>query len=188
MQNKLILAAILASAAAFSPNLWAQSAAGTASAQQTSQSQSVAQGSITFATNPQDQHTTETVRNVSAPVLGSYAFAASQLSCGSTTQGGFAVAGFSGVFGSSKDSTSCVLEVAAAETARQSTVMKDEKIAAKLQLAAIAIRCQISPEVYKAYVAAGLDCLGQHPLGTEDNSNTVQNSDGTQSYRKAQTN
>lgn len=126
----------------------------TSEANQTSTSQSVAQGSIQFSQTP--EHTTETVHNVSAPVLGAYASSFSQFNCGQTTQGGFAVAGFSGAFGSSKDQRSCVLEVAAAEMTRQSTV--DAEHAAALRSAAIGIRCQISPEIYDAMVDAGFEC------------------------------
>ena len=119
----------------------------TSTAEQTSTSQSVAQGSIQFSQTP--EHTTATVRNVSAPVLGAYASSFSQFNCAQTTQGGFAVAGFSGVIG-------CVLEVAAAEMTRQSTV--DAEHAAALRSAAIGIRCQISPEIYDAMVDAGFEC------------------------------
>lgn len=154
--------AVIALLAAISTATYAADA--TSSAQQTSTSQSVAQGSITFSQTPADQHLTETVHNVSAPILGSYAFAASQLSCGSTTQGGFAVAGFSGVFGSSKDSESCVLEVAAAETVRQSTVDPIRKEA--LQVAAINIRCQVSWQIYYALTDAGFNCP-RKPSGIE---------------------
>lgn len=130
------------------------SAQSTSEANQTSTSQSVAQGSIQFSQTP--EHTTQTVRNVSAPVLGAYASSFSQFNCGQTTQGGFAVAGFSGAFGSSKDQQSCVLEVAAAEMTRQSTVDSDN--AAALRAAAIGIRCQISPEIYDAMRDAGFEC------------------------------
>lgn len=126
----------------------------TSTAQQSSTSQSVAQGSIQFSQTP--EHTTETVRNVSAPVLGAYASSFSQFNCGQTTQGGFAVAGFSGAFGSSKDQKSCVLEVAAAEMTRQSTV--DAANAEALRSAAIGIRCQISEEIYNAMRDAGFEC------------------------------
>lgn len=126
----------------------------TSSAQQSSTSQSVAQGSIKFSTNP--EHTSQTLHNVSAPILGAYASSFSQFNCGQTTQGGFSVAGFSGVLGSSKDQRSCVLEVAAAEMTRQSTV--DVEHAAALRSAAIGIRCQVSPEIYDAMVDAGFEC------------------------------
>lgn len=126
----------------------------TSTAQQNSSSNSVAQGSIEFSQSP--EHTSSTVRNVSAPVLGAYASSFSQFNCGQTTQGGFAVAGFSGVLGTSKDQKSCVLEVAAAEMTRQSTV--DAEHAAALRSAAIGIRCQISPEIYEAMVDAGFEC------------------------------
>ncbi|WP_250512664.1 hypothetical protein [Caballeronia sp. INDeC2] len=126
----------------------------TSEANQTSSSQSVAQGSIQFSQTP--EHTTQTVRNVSAPILGAYAASFSQFNCGQTTQGGFAVAGFSGAFGSSKDQRSCVLEVAAAEMTRQSTV--DAEHAAALRAAAIGIRCQISEEIYQAMRDAGFEC------------------------------
>jgi hypothetical protein len=126
----------------------------TSSAQQSSQSQSVAQGSIQFSTNP--EHTSETVKNVSAPILGAYASSFSQMNCASTTQLGAAVAGFSIGGGSSKDSHSCVLEVAAAEITRQSTIDPDN--AQALRSAAIGIRCQVSPEVYNAMRDAGFDC------------------------------
>lgn len=126
----------------------------TSTAEQTSTSSSVAQGSIQFSQTP--EHTTETVRNVSAPVLGAYASSFSQMNCSSTAQGGFAVAGFSMVGGASKDSRSCVLEVAAAEMTRQSTV--DAEHASALRSAAIGIRCQISPEIYDAMVDAGFEC------------------------------
>jgi hypothetical protein len=151
MNKKLTVLLILALGAS---HAFAQTT--TATASQQSAATSTAQGTIQFSQTP--EHTTETVRNVSAPVLGSYAFAASQLSCSSTTQGGFAVAGFSGVFGSSKSQADCVLEVAAAETVRQSTVTDDKDTKAKLQRAAMNIRCQISEEVYQAMQDAGLDC------------------------------
>jgi hypothetical protein len=128
----------------------------TSSAQQSSASQSVAQGTIEFSQTP--EHTSETVHNVSAPILGAYASSFSQLNCGQTTQGGLAVAGFSGVFGSSKDSHSCVLEVAAAETAKQSTITADPVAQKALQQAAINMRCSISKEVYQAYIDAGIPC------------------------------
>ncbi len=126
----------------------------TSTAQQTSTSQSVAQGSIQFSQTP--EHTTETVRNVSSPVLGAYASSFSQFNCGQTTQGGFAVAGFSGVFGSSKDQKSCVLEVAAAEQARQATIDPDARDA--LLESAVGIRCQINEEIYNAMRDAGFEC------------------------------
>jgi hypothetical protein len=126
----------------------------TATASQQSAATSTAQGTIQFLQGPADTH--ETVNNVSAPVLGSYAFSASQLNCGQTTQGGFAVAGFSGVFGSSTSPLDCRLEVAAAELARQSTVDPDARD--MLLDAAIGVRCQLSREVYEAMVDAGFEC------------------------------
>lgn len=128
----------------------------TANASQAANSSATAQGSIEFSQTPADSHISETVRNVSAPVLGAYASSFSQMNCSSTTQGGLAVAGFSGVFGSSKDSQSCVLEVASAELTRQSTIDSTHKEA--LQTAAIGVRCQVSEEVYNAMIDAGLDC------------------------------
>lgn len=126
----------------------------TSSANQTSTSQSVAQGSIQFSQTP--EHTDQTVRNVSSPVLGAYASSFSQFNCGQTTQGGFAVAGFSGAFGSSKDQRSCVLEVAAAELARQATV--DAAHREELLNSAIGVRCQLNEEVYNAMRDAGFEC------------------------------
>lgn len=126
----------------------------TSTAQQSSNSQSVAQGSIQFSTNP--EHTSETVRNVSAPILGAYASSFSQFNCGQTTQGGFAVAGFSTAFGSSRDQKSCVLEVAAAELARQATIDPDARDA--LLESAVGIRCQINEEIYNAMRDAGFEC------------------------------
>lgn len=146
MKKYLIVAALLAAGHAYADT--------TASSQQTATTTSTAQGTIQFSQSP--ENTRSTVNNVSAPILGSYAFAASQMSCGSTTQGGFAVAGFSGVFGSSKDSATCVLEVAASELTRQSTV--DAENAAALRNAAIGVRCQISEEVYLAMQDAGFTC------------------------------
>jgi hypothetical protein len=133
-------------------------------AEQTSTSQSVAQGTIQFSQTP--EHTTETVRNVSAPVLGAYASSFSQMNCGQTAQGGFAVAGFSGVFGASKDSHTCVLEVAAAEMVRQSTVTADPQEALALRHAANGVRCQVSEEVYNAMQDAGFDCK-RKPAGMQ---------------------
>lgn len=150
--KKITVALILALGVA----VHAQAETATATSSQQSAASSTAQGTIQFSQSPAD--TSSTVRNVSAPVLGSYAFAASQLSCSSTTQGGFAVAGFSGVFGSSKSQADCVLEVAAAETVRQSTVTEDKDTKSKLQRAAMNIRCQISPEIYQAMQDAGLEC------------------------------
>lgn len=144
---------IIGIALLFSTGAFAQASS---NAQQTSQSQSVAQGSIQFSQTP--EHTDSTVRNVSAPILGAYASSFSQFNCGQTTQGGFAVAGFSGAFGSSKDQKSCVLEVASAETARQSTITPDVAESARLRQAAINMRCQISAEVYNALVDAGMTC------------------------------
>jgi hypothetical protein len=132
----------------------AQAQSTSATATQTSAANSVAQGSIEFSQTP--EHTSQTVRNVSAPILGAYAASFSQFNCAQTTQGGFAVAGFSGAFGSSKDQRSCVLEVAAAEMTRQSTVDTDN--AAALRAAAIGIRCQISEEIYDAMRDAGFEC------------------------------
>jgi len=136
----------------------AQAQTTSSSATQNSASQAIATGSISFSQSPADQHLTETVRNVSAPVLGAYASSFSQFNCGQTTQGGFAVAGFSGVFGSSKDQHSCVLEVGAAETARQSTITSDAEEAKQLRDAATQMRCQINGQIYKALVAAGVQC------------------------------
>lgn len=138
-----------------------QQPATSASAQQTSTSQSVAQGSITFAQNPQDQHLTETVHNVSAPVLGAYAGSFSQMGCGSTSQAGIAVAGLSLVGGASRSMQDCVSEVAANETMKQSTA--DPEHAPQLRAAAIGIRCQVSRAVWLAYRKAGLDCMGLTP-------------------------
>jgi len=149
MKTFLILGAIL-----FTGVAHAESSISTAN--QTSTSQSVAQGTIQFSQTP--EHTTETVHNVSAPVLGAYASSFSQMNCGQTAQGGFAVAGFSGVFGASKDSHSCKLEVAAAEMVRQSTVTPDPTEAVALRHAANGIRCQISEEVYNAMQDAGFEC------------------------------
>lgn len=125
-------------------------------AQQSSNSQSVAQGSITFSQSPADQHLSETVRNVPSIALGSYASSFSQMNCSSTAQAGMSVAGFGIAGGASKDSPSCVLEVAAAELTRQSTV--DPGNATNLQKAAIQVRCQINEQVYNAMVDAGFDC------------------------------
>lgn len=133
----------------------------TSNAQQSSQSDSVAQGTIQFSQTPEYTH--QTIENVSAPVLGAYASSFSQMNCSSTAQAGVAVAGFSLVGGASKDSHTCVMEVAAAETVRQSTVTDSPVIKAKLQEAATAIRCQVSREVWLAYKAAGLDCKGLVP-------------------------
>jgi hypothetical protein len=151
MKTSLIAVAILALGIA--GHAQAQS---TSNAQQSSNSQSVAQGTIQFSQTPADTHVSETVRNVSAPILGAYASSFSQMNCASTTQGGIAFAGFSAGGGSSKDSASCVLEVAAAEITRQSTIDPDN--AQALRSAAIGIRCQVSPEVYNAMRDAGFDC------------------------------
>lgn len=125
-------------------------------ATQSSASQSTAQGTIQFSQTP--EHTTETVRNVSAPVLGAYAASFSQMNCGQTVQFGGAIAGVSLVGGASHSLLDCKLEVAAAETVRQSTVTDDSTTKANLQKAAVLIRCQVSKEVYDAYRAAGFDC------------------------------
>ncbi|MFM0270146.1 hypothetical protein PQQ59_06145 [Paraburkholderia aspalathi] len=125
-------------------------------ATQSSASQSTAQGTIQFSQTP--EHTTETVRNVSAPVLGAYAASFSQMNCGQTVQFGGAIAGVSLVGGASHSLLDCKLEVAAAETVRQSTVTDDTTTKANLQKAAVLIRCQVSKEVYDAYRAAGFDC------------------------------
>lgn len=139
----------------------------TSTATQSSASNSVAQGTIEFSQSPADQHLSETVRNVSAPVLGAYAASFSQLNCGQTVQFGGAIAGVSVVGGASHSLQDCKLEVAAAETARQSTIASDPEVKAGLQAAAIAIRCQVDPVIYRAYVAAGLDCKGLKPEGME---------------------
>jgi len=125
-------------------------------ATQSSASQSTAQGTIQFSQTP--EHTTETVRNVSAPVLGAYAASFSQMNCGQTVQFGGAIAGVSLVGGASHSLLDCKLEVAAAETVRQSTVTDDSTTKTNLQKAAVLIRCQVSKEVYDAYRAAGFDC------------------------------
>jgi hypothetical protein len=149
MKKTLLTLALLTLAGAS----YAQSSS---TANQSSASQAVAQGSIQFSQSPADQHLTETVRNVSAPVLGAYASSFSQFNCGQTTQGGASVAGFSAAFGSSKDQRSCVFEVLAAELARQSTI--DIVHAAALHQAAINARCLISREAQQAIEAAGLTC------------------------------
>lgn len=148
MKRIIFAAALLACAPAF-----AQSSS---TATQASTSQAVAQGSIQFSQTPADSHISETMRNVSAPILGAYAASFSQMNCSSTAQAGMAVAGFSLAGGASKDSHSCVLEVAAAELARQSAI--DPVRRKTLQVAAINIRCQISEEVYNAMRDAGFDC------------------------------
>jgi len=125
-------------------------------ATQSSASTSTAQGTIQFSQTP--EHTSETVRNVSAPVLGAYASSFSQMNCGQTVQFGGAIAGVSLVGGASHSLQDCKLEVAAAETVRQSTVTDDAGTKDKLQKAAVLIRCQVSKEVYDAYRAAGFDC------------------------------
>lgn len=128
----------------------------TATATQQSAATSTAQGTIQFSQTP--EHTTETVRNVSAPVLGAYASSFSQMNCGQTVQFGGAIAGVSLVGGASHSLQDCKLEVAAAETVRQSTVTDDQTVKTNLQKAAVLIRCQVSKEVYDAYRAAGFDC------------------------------
>lgn len=145
----------------------------TSTAQQSSNSQSVAQGSIEFSQTP--EHTSQTVRNVSAPILGAYASSFSSFNCGQTTQGGFAVAGFSSAFGSSKDQRSCVLEVMAAESVRQATVDPDN--ASKLKQAAINARCMINAEATKIMEAAGLTCQTRvaERTDTQPESTRVQN-------------
>ncbi|KPD17232.1 hypothetical protein ADM96_20160 [Burkholderia sp. ST111] len=80
------------------------------------------------------------------------------MNCGQTVQFGGAIAGVSLVGGASHSLLDCKLEVAAAETVRQSTVTDDSTTKAGLQKAAILIRCQVSKEVYDAYRAAGFDC------------------------------
>lgn len=130
----------------------------TSTAQQSSNSQSVAQGTIQFSQTPADTHVSETVRNVPSIALGAYASSFSQFNCASTAQGGMSVAGFGIAGGASKDSKSCVFEVMAAESVRQSTVTKDVDQAAKLQQAAINARCMISGEATKIMEAAGLTC------------------------------
>jgi len=125
------------------------------------------------------EHQSITERNVSAPIEGAFAASFNQLNCGQTAQGGVAVAGFSLTAGASKDSFSCVLETAAAESTRQSTVTADPAVKAALQTAAVAIRCQISPEIYRAYEAAGLNCMGLKPNGYDKrNPPVVTNTDG----------
>ena len=151
MNKTLIVAAIVALGIAGHAQADSNS-----SAQQSSTSQSVAQGSIQFSQTPADTHVSETVRNVSAPILGAYASSFSQMNCSSTTQGGIAFAGFSAGGGSSKDSATCVLEVAAAELTRQATV--DPVNHDALVQAAIGVRCQLTPEVYNAMRDAGFDC------------------------------
>jgi hypothetical protein len=125
-----------------------------ATASQESAATSTAQGTIQFSQEP--EHTTQTVRNVSAPVLGAYASSFSQMNCSSTVQVGGAIAGVSLVGGASRDSQTCVLEVAAAELSRQSTI--DALNADQLRRAAINVRCQISDAVYDAMRAAGFAC------------------------------
>lgn len=127
-----------------------------ATASQQSAATSTAQGTIQFSTEP--EHTTQTIRNVSAPALGAYASSFSQMNCGQTVQFGGAIAGVSLVGGASHSLQDCKLEVAAAETVRQSTVTEDADVKAKLQKAAVLIRCQVSKEVYDAYLAAGFNC------------------------------
>lgn len=145
--KKILFAALLVPSIVFAQ-------ASTSTAQQEANSQSVAQGTIQFSQTP--EHTSQTIRNVSAPILGAYASSFSQMNCASTAQAGVAVAGFSIAGGASKDSPSCVLEVAAAELARQSTI--DAENAKALQQAAIGVRCQISEEVYNAMRDAGFAC------------------------------
>jgi len=125
-----------------------------ATATQNSAATSTAQGTIEFSQTP--EHTSQTVNNVASPVLGSYASSFSQMNCGQTTQVGGAIAGGTLVFGTSKDSHSCVLEVAAAETDRQATIDPDNAV--NLKKAAINMRCQINKEVYEAYMASGIAC------------------------------
>lgn len=139
----------------------------TSTAQQTSTSQSVAQGQIEFSQSP--EHTTSTVRNVSAPILGAYASSFSPMNCSSTTQGGFAIAGFTLAGGTSTDSKSCVLEVAAAEMARQA--FNDPENRQMLMNASIGVRCQVSEEVYNAMLDAGFACK-RKPKSDEKRTDT----------------
>lgn len=115
-------------------------------------------GTLNMSQSPADQHLSETVRNVPSIALGAYASSFSQMNCSSTAQAGMSVAGFGIAGGASKDSQSCVYEVMAAESVRQSTVTKDAELAAKLQQAAINARCMISAEATKISEAAGLTC------------------------------
>ena len=173
MKTTILIGALLA---VFS----VQSIAQTATAEQTQTTTSAATGSAVNSgqgngnsltlNSTYPSATRETLNNVSAPVLGSYAGSFSQLNCGQTMQAGVAVAGFSAVAGASHDSKTCVLEVAAQETMKQSTVTADPTEKVALQKASVAIRCQVSPEVYQAYKAAGLDCLGLKPEGVVEES------------------
>lgn len=147
--NKILIAILLSLGA-----MHAQADQATSSANQNANSAATAQGTIQFSQSP--EHTSETVRNVSAPILGAYASSFSQMNCASTSQLGAAVAGFSIGGGTSTDSATCVLEVAAAEMVRQATV--DHINADKLTAASINVRCQISEEIYNAMIDAGFDC------------------------------
>ncbi|MDR5802163.1 hypothetical protein [Caballeronia sp. LZ001] len=140
-----------------------------ASATQQSTSQAASFGTLNMSQSPADQHLSETVRNVSAPVLGAYASSFSQMNCSSTTQGGFAIAGFSVAGGTSTESKSCVLEVAAAEMARQA--FNDPENRQKLMNASIGVRCQVSEEVYNAMMDAGFVCK-RKPKSDESRTDT----------------
>lgn len=162
--NKYILAAVLCG---FVGAAHAQSAGLTngitSSTASQSASQNLGQGngnSLTLNSAPSPDRYSETIRNVSAGVLGAFASSANPFNCTYTKAGGnIAVPGASGTFQwSTNDVQYCVAGWMQAELNRQSTITKDEKTAEKLQQASLNVKCGISDQFYDAMVAAGLQC------------------------------
>lgn len=134
----------------------------TANASQAANSAATAQGEINFSQTPADSHISETVRNVSAPVLGAYAPNMNGLGCTSTAQGGAAVAGFSAAFGAPKIDHGCTVLTGSAEMARQAYNIRqrvpDSPLANMLDTASVQMKCRYSVESYQSLEDAGVDC------------------------------
>ncbi|MFL9904678.1 hypothetical protein PQR71_42235, partial [Paraburkholderia fungorum] len=129
---------------------------------------------------PIPANTSETLRNVSAGVLGAFASTVNQFACTYTKGGGnLAGPGASATFQwSANDTDFCVKGWAQAELNRQSTITKDAKEAAALQQASTNVKCSLDDDIYRAMIQAGATCQIKPKDFDKRNPPIVTNTDG----------
>lgn len=189
MNKKLTVVLILALGAS---HAFAQSSS---SAQQSSNSQSVAQGTIQFSQSP--EHTSQTVLAAPSTALGSYAAGFSPYNCyGTKWQAGAAVPGGSLMGGAGGEMGGCQLGWLQNDYARQAAVIdaKDPVMQERDLQIATNLRCMVSSEAYDA-IMAEIDptdpkrarACHVKPKDYKPTQDTTRNPDGTQQYVTAST-
>jgi hypothetical protein len=182
MKKALIVSAALLLAA----SAQAQEASGTAAQSQTTSSAAKAStagngnGAYIISNSTAPSNSSETLRNVSAGVLGAFASTVNQYDCHFTKAGGnLAGPGASATFQwSENDKDFCVKGWAQAELNRQSTITKDAREAAALQQASTNIKCSLDDDIYRSMIAAGATCQVKPEDYDKRNPPVVMNTDG----------